>query len=87
MPELINLEGGKVYFGSWIQRFHESSWSCCFCPVVAQDIVLGAHDRGATSRQLGSKERGRRLGTFKATPPVTSLPSTRPHFLKAEPPP
>jgi hypothetical protein len=29
MPE-VN-EGGKVYFGSWFQRFHSmASWLCCF---------------------------------------------------------
>jgi hypothetical protein len=36
IPETINLKGGKVYFGSWFQKFQSMAiWTYCFGPVVA----------------------------------------------------
>jgi hypothetical protein len=63
-----------------------------FEPVVRQDIMAGVHGTGMTHSwqpEVQERERGRGWGPHvpsKATPPVTSLPPTKPHLLKAPSP-
>jgi hypothetical protein len=90
-PETVNLKGGKVYLGSQFQSL--VTWPHCFGPVMKQHMMVEARGRAKllTSWWPGSKERDRKGQgpniPFKGTPPMTSLPPTRPHLLKVLLPP
>jgi hypothetical protein len=70
IPEVNNLSGGEVYFGSLFQRFQfRVGCSIVFVPVVRQSIKAGSAwwSKAVHIMVAGIKEETRI--TFKVTPP------------------
>jgi hypothetical protein len=59
MPEIINFEGGKFYFGSWLQSM--VSRPCCFGPLMAPYITMRVYGGESlfASGKPGYEEKGR----------------------------
>jgi hypothetical protein len=61
IPNIDNLKGGEVYFGSWLQSCQSMiTWPCCFAPEVVhwweflvEDCSLH-HGRTQRIRQKGA---------------------------------
>jgi hypothetical protein len=87
-PEINNLEGEKVYFGSVFQRFQPMvGWLTAFGPMQGMHIMVGALGGGSCSPYScwEAEERRKHWGSnipFKGMPLVTSLLPISPHVLK-----
>jgi hypothetical protein len=89
----INLKGGKFIWLTVLEVQSMAAWPCCFEPVVVYSIVVGMCGRGSSSPQGSQEAKTEEEGDqgpnipLKGMPPVTQLPLTVLHLLKAPPPP